>query len=439
MISTHLFYFPQQLIKTIGDEDLMELALPRLSKAITVWEFLLMKVGEAHSQDLPFREILQQFESVRKHVRLFADECLERVSAKQEGAQVVSDSNKEDSSAQDMQSTPATATNSGLSLQNSESGKQGSGETEDRVMDETSQEEAGDKEDQIKKSSELVESGCKDVSPGKTGIKTNDLDEKSSSSDSKLKTVENGSSESDAESKSMSVNKDEETRTENKQTDSSKDGQITDGKQTESSIDKQSDDQTVESSEMSSAKYSGDSNKTTAKPDEVKTSKDFLELESEIAKALDMEPGKYIVKEWMTTKLPAMYNLSKTATNDQEESMSEGEDDLVNEEAGEIPPKKQKMNDNEVVGRPMPAMQPISNSVVNQAARQVCVVAYIYIMRFRKQGGLWMQVTGSQLHVYLSCITMFMHIPSSVLYTFSLQYPRHSIQLLSREVHLLLS
>ncbi|XP_048455859.1 zinc finger protein 839 isoform X2 [Rhincodon typus] len=66
----------QQLLKQCDDEELMELALPRLTKVITLWEFLLMKVEKGRPARPQFSDVYREFEMLHKHVKKMADEHL---------------------------------------------------------------------------------------------------------------------------------------------------------------------------------------------------------------------------------------------------------------------------------------------------------------------------------------------------------------------------
>ncbi|XP_072031360.1 uncharacterized protein [Amphiura filiformis] len=199
----------QELIKTIGDEDLMELALPRLSKAITVWEFLLMKVEEAHSQKLPFQEILQHFESVRKHVRLFADECLERVSAKsdkQGDASVESDNNtQENQSTERNNSEPSNSDE--VQTDNDKCDDKQQKLTQDNTQETQTADEQNKKEGVLPPSEDGISSEIKRTSSDASAVDTTP-----STSESKLRTTENGEiSETVSDSQQSSDSKVEES------------------------------------------------------------------------------------------------------------------------------------------------------------------------------------------------------------------------------------
>ncbi|XP_078090210.1 zinc finger protein 839 [Mustelus asterias] len=64
----------KELLKQCDDEELMELALPRLTKVITLWEFLLMKVEKGRPARPQFPDVYKEFEMLHKHVKKMADE-----------------------------------------------------------------------------------------------------------------------------------------------------------------------------------------------------------------------------------------------------------------------------------------------------------------------------------------------------------------------------
>ncbi|XP_060685238.1 zinc finger protein 839 [Hemiscyllium ocellatum] len=66
----------KELLKQCDDEELMELALPRLTKVITLWEFLLMKVEKGRPARPQFSDVYREFEMLHKHVKKMADEHL---------------------------------------------------------------------------------------------------------------------------------------------------------------------------------------------------------------------------------------------------------------------------------------------------------------------------------------------------------------------------
>ncbi|XP_006815630.2 uncharacterized protein LOC102805193 [Saccoglossus kowalevskii] len=68
----------KELLKTVGDEDLLELVLPRLSKVVTVWEFLLMKVEKGRPCRAYFPDVYKELGKIRKQVQRMAVECLEK-------------------------------------------------------------------------------------------------------------------------------------------------------------------------------------------------------------------------------------------------------------------------------------------------------------------------------------------------------------------------
>uniref|UniRef100_UPI00398E3E79 zinc finger protein 839 n=1 Tax=Pristiophorus japonicus TaxID=55135 RepID=UPI00398E3E79 len=66
----------KELLKQCDDEELMELALPRLTKVITLWEFLLMKVEKGRPARPQFPDVYKEFEMLHKHVKKMAEEHL---------------------------------------------------------------------------------------------------------------------------------------------------------------------------------------------------------------------------------------------------------------------------------------------------------------------------------------------------------------------------
>ncbi|XP_069772555.1 zinc finger protein 839 [Narcine bancroftii] len=66
----------KELLKQCDDEELMELALPRLTKVITLWEFLLMKVEKGRPARPQFQDVYREFEMLHKHVKKMAEEHL---------------------------------------------------------------------------------------------------------------------------------------------------------------------------------------------------------------------------------------------------------------------------------------------------------------------------------------------------------------------------
>ncbi|GCB73782.1 hypothetical protein scyTo_0002864 [Scyliorhinus torazame] len=64
----------KELLKQCDDEELMELALPRLTKVITLWEFLLMKVEKGRPARPQFPDVYKEFEMLHRHVKKMADE-----------------------------------------------------------------------------------------------------------------------------------------------------------------------------------------------------------------------------------------------------------------------------------------------------------------------------------------------------------------------------
>ncbi|XP_066280523.1 uncharacterized protein [Branchiostoma lanceolatum] len=66
----------RELLKQMNDEELMELALPRLTKAITLWEFLLMKVERGRPSRAHFPDVYQEYEVLHKHVQKMAEDYM---------------------------------------------------------------------------------------------------------------------------------------------------------------------------------------------------------------------------------------------------------------------------------------------------------------------------------------------------------------------------
>uniref|UniRef100_A0A8C3U0T1 Zinc finger protein 839 n=1 Tax=Catharus ustulatus TaxID=91951 RepID=A0A8C3U0T1_CATUS len=60
------------LIQQCDNEDLMELALPRLTKLVTVYEFLLMKVEKGHPAKAYFPDVYREFEDLHNMVKKMA-------------------------------------------------------------------------------------------------------------------------------------------------------------------------------------------------------------------------------------------------------------------------------------------------------------------------------------------------------------------------------
>ncbi|XP_068959841.1 zinc finger protein 839 [Petaurus breviceps papuanus] len=59
----------KELLQQCDHEDLMELALPRLSKLVTVYEFLLMKVEKSHPTKPFFPDVYKEFEELHKMIK----------------------------------------------------------------------------------------------------------------------------------------------------------------------------------------------------------------------------------------------------------------------------------------------------------------------------------------------------------------------------------
>ncbi|KFQ21551.1 Zinc finger protein 839, partial [Mesitornis unicolor] len=62
----------EQLIQQCNNEDLMELALPRLTKLVTVYEFLLMKVEKGYPAKAYFPDVYREFEGLHSMVKKMA-------------------------------------------------------------------------------------------------------------------------------------------------------------------------------------------------------------------------------------------------------------------------------------------------------------------------------------------------------------------------------
>ncbi|XP_027749400.1 zinc finger protein 839 isoform X2 [Empidonax traillii] len=62
----------KELIQQCDNEDLMELALPRLSKLVTVYEFLLMKVEKGYPAKAYFPDVYREFEDLHNMVKKMA-------------------------------------------------------------------------------------------------------------------------------------------------------------------------------------------------------------------------------------------------------------------------------------------------------------------------------------------------------------------------------
>ncbi|KFR12562.1 Zinc finger protein 839, partial [Opisthocomus hoazin] len=61
-----------ELIQQCNNEDLMELALPRLTKLVTVYEFLLMKVEKGYPAKAYFPDVYREFEDLHSMVKKMA-------------------------------------------------------------------------------------------------------------------------------------------------------------------------------------------------------------------------------------------------------------------------------------------------------------------------------------------------------------------------------
>ncbi|NWX28516.1 ZN839 protein, partial [Notiomystis cincta] len=62
----------KELIQQCDNEDLMELALPRLTKLVTVYEFLLMKVEKGYPAKACFPDVYREFEDLHNMVKKMA-------------------------------------------------------------------------------------------------------------------------------------------------------------------------------------------------------------------------------------------------------------------------------------------------------------------------------------------------------------------------------
>ncbi|XP_032837559.2 zinc finger protein 839 isoform X2 [Tyto alba] len=62
----------KELIQQCDNEDLMELALPRLTKLVTVYEFLLMKVEKGYPAKAYFPDVYKEFEDLHNMVKKMA-------------------------------------------------------------------------------------------------------------------------------------------------------------------------------------------------------------------------------------------------------------------------------------------------------------------------------------------------------------------------------
>ncbi len=341
-----MFVLYSQLIKNIGDEDLMELALPRLSKAITVWEFLLMKVEEAHSQKLPFQEILQHFESVRKHVRLFADECLERVSAKcdKHGDAGVQLENKtperQEAASTSKSSDPSKDDSDAASTSNSNDPSKRINEPckSDKVPADNDTERDKEQRPTNDSNMETEKSGEQNKEENKPHAndsdKTSEIQAQASSDErvtdtelttseeSKVKVTENGDATEKgselAQSSGNEVEKSSSRTDDNDEVNSSASVKETDAKE-----GKENDSKVSENSNNISQSTESDTARSKPSKPEGEISKDFLELDEEVAKALGMEVGRYSIRDWTSTKLPAMYRFSKAVTEEEDSPSDE--------------------------------------------------------------------------------------------------------------------
>ncbi|KAG2457629.1 ZN839 protein, partial [Polypterus senegalus] len=63
-----------QIIQQCGDEELMELVLPRLARVMTVWEFLIMKVEKGCPSQAHFADVYRELEQLHTQVKKMAEE-----------------------------------------------------------------------------------------------------------------------------------------------------------------------------------------------------------------------------------------------------------------------------------------------------------------------------------------------------------------------------
>uniref|UniRef100_H3A8I1 Zinc finger protein 839 n=1 Tax=Latimeria chalumnae TaxID=7897 RepID=H3A8I1_LATCH len=64
----------KEILQQCENEELMELALPRLTKVITVWEFLLMKVEKGYPSKPYFADVYKEFEDLYTMVKKMAED-----------------------------------------------------------------------------------------------------------------------------------------------------------------------------------------------------------------------------------------------------------------------------------------------------------------------------------------------------------------------------
>jgi hypothetical protein len=71
-----IFLSRLQFIKQCEDEELMDVVLPRLVKAITLWEFLMMKSEKGRPLKPCIPDIVREFETLHKEVQKVCQEYL---------------------------------------------------------------------------------------------------------------------------------------------------------------------------------------------------------------------------------------------------------------------------------------------------------------------------------------------------------------------------
>ncbi|XP_030641734.1 zinc finger protein 839 [Chanos chanos] len=64
----------KEAMQQCEDDELIEVALPRLAKAMTLWEFVLMKVEKQHSSKPQFPDVYREFEQLHSQVKKMAQE-----------------------------------------------------------------------------------------------------------------------------------------------------------------------------------------------------------------------------------------------------------------------------------------------------------------------------------------------------------------------------
>ncbi|XP_074662677.1 uncharacterized protein LOC141915156 [Tubulanus polymorphus] len=73
----------KELVRQCDDEELMEIVLPRLSKVITLWEFLLMKTEKGVPLKPHVPDIYKEFESLHRQIQKIFKSCLRPLSPDQ--------------------------------------------------------------------------------------------------------------------------------------------------------------------------------------------------------------------------------------------------------------------------------------------------------------------------------------------------------------------